>query len=559
MSRAAFLNRVLRPLVAAACLLPAGLPLQAGPLAVIPAGPATPAKATASAAAPATAAALLAATPPAKREALFKRVMSELDQNGDLLLYINTMDLVQVVMKQVEEIVSVLPLPEGAATAPKDYVTRLDAFLRQNGFYSIEAFGLSFVPRPDGLHDVKSFVARDPATVETPLWRMFGGKPRPLATLNCLPGDTAVAQVANLDLREAWKCLREGITQVAGEPVLADMDRALQNVQMQAGIDVNALLNAMGDEAFFSLQLSETAEATIPLGEGQELKIPQPGLICGFTLRQPAAVQAMLEALTTTARDPQGNPQFVKIPAAAGLMLYATAEPIPAPIPLQPTFAVFQNLLFVGSTAKAINSAVAAMTAKNGLIANAAFLKSFGGKVGDCNGISYVSERFSQALQKVYSTLASSKAEQGAEEAASMRVMEKVYNLLGASQSSGIRTNKPDGMAFTGISAQGGRQVVIALAVFPIGILAGVALPAIAGARGAARNNGCINNLRQIDGAKEQWALENNQDEGATPTMDDLVGPDKWLPVKPVCPQGGKYKVNPIGTAPACSIPGHEL
>ena len=70
--------------------------------------------------------------------------------------------------------------------------------------------------------------------------------------------------------------------------------------------------------------------------------------------------------------------------------------------------------------------------------------------------------------------------------------------------------------------------------------------------------NACVNNLRQIDGAKQQWALENKKGESAFPTTKDLA-PYFKNGVLPACPAGGKYTLNAINAAPTCSVVGHAL
>jgi len=70
--------------------------------------------------------------------------------------------------------------------------------------------------------------------------------------------------------------------------------------------------------------------------------------------------------------------------------------------------------------------------------------------------------------------------------------------------------------------------------------------------------NACIANLKLIDAAKLQWALENNKAEDAIPTAQDLLQYFKDG-VIPVCPSGGVYTINAVGQAPTCSIPGHAL
>jgi DNA anti-recombination protein RmuC len=73
-----------------------------------------------------------------------------------------------------------------------------------------------------------------------------------------------------------------------------------------------------------------------------------------------------------------------------------------------------------------------------------------------------------------------------------------------------------------------------------------------------AQLNACINNLRQIDAAKQQWALENDKTADAIPPAQDLL-PYFRGGVFPVCPSGGGYTINVVGVPPTCSVPGHVL
>ncbi len=68
----------------------------------------------------------------------------------------------------------------------------------------------------------------------------------------------------------------------------------------------------------------------------------------------------------------------------------------------------------------------------------------------------------------------------------------------------------------------------------------------------------CINNLRQIDGAKQQWALENRRPATALPTAQDLLPYFRNIQM-PVCPAGGQYSINAVNALPTCSTPGHAL
>ena len=100
----------------------------------------------------------------------------------------------------------------------------------------------------------------------------------------------------------------------------------------------------------------------------------------------------------------------------------------------------------------------------------------------------------------------------------------------------------------------------LSLALIPIiGMMAAIAIPNFVKARSTAQMNMCISNLRQIDGAKQQWALENKKQTTDTPTAQEL---DTYLHrsfTTLKCPAGGVYTINAVGEKPACSIPQHDL
>ncbi len=77
-------------------------------------------------------------------------------------------------------------------------------------------------------------------------------------------------------------------------------------------------------------------------------------------------------------------------------------------------------------------------------------------------------------------------------------------------------------------------------------------------AQASAQANACVNNLRIIEGAKDQWALENKKTVGAAVSAQDIL-PYLRNNAFPACPQGGVYTLNTVGAPPTCSIPGHVL
>src|SRR5215471_2882162 len=86
-----------------------------------------------------------------------------------------------------------------------------------------------------------------------------------------------------------------------------------------------------------------------------------------------------------------------------------------------------------------------------------------------------------------------------------------------------------------------------------LGIAAAVLVPALSHDYHGGQRPSCINNLRQICMAKEQWAKESHKTTNDAPTWDDLRGYLKPKPWK--CPNGGTYTIGRIGELPICSIP----
>ena len=99
--------------------------------------------------------------------------------------------------------------------------------------------------------------------------------------------------------------------------------------------------------------------------------------------------------------------------------------------------------------------------------------------------------------------------------------------------------------------------IEIMIVVLIIGILLAIAVPNFVRAREASRAKACTANLKQIDSAKEQWAMDNRVSSGgAAPVMTTLVGSAGYIKSTPACPSSGTYTINAVGTNPVCSVGG---
>ena len=120
-----------------------------------------------------------------------------------------------------------------------------------------------------------------------------------------------------------------------------------------------------------------------------------------------------------------------------------------------------------------------------------------------------------------------------------------------------MRVQNPRVLAFTMV------EIMIVVAI--IGLLAAIAIPNFVRVRQQAQINACINNLRQIDAAKQQWALEFKQMGSVVPQLSDISdylvrGAGARVPI---CPASSgntnfafSYSINEVTNAPTCNILG---
>jgi prepilin-type N-terminal cleavage/methylation domain-containing protein len=85
-------------------------------------------------------------------------------------------------------------------------------------------------------------------------------------------------------------------------------------------------------------------------------------------------------------------------------------------------------------------------------------------------------------------------------------------------------------------------------------LLAAFIIPNRIKARMRAERSACISNLRQLDGAIQQWAWENKKDPGATVAFTNI---SVYLKHTVICPSGGtsmsdSYTITTVAVKPVC-------
>jgi prepilin-type N-terminal cleavage/methylation domain-containing protein len=108
-----------------------------------------------------------------------------------------------------------------------------------------------------------------------------------------------------------------------------------------------------------------------------------------------------------------------------------------------------------------------------------------------------------------------------------------------------LKTNRKSGFTLV--------EIMIVVAI--IGLLAAIAIPNFVRARQTSQTNACINNLRIVDAAKQQWGLETGQVVSATPVSSNIVVyMGRSGTAMPLCPLGtSAYSINALSVIPQCA------
>ena len=101
-------------------------------------------------------------------------------------------------------------------------------------------------------------------------------------------------------------------------------------------------------------------------------------------------------------------------------------------------------------------------------------------------------------------------------------------------------------------------EIMIVVAI--IGLLAAIAIPNFVKARKASQASACINNMRQLAGAKATWALENKKLGTDTVALTDLCGATLYIKSTPKCPanETGDYVTGTVDSTVTCPNVGTE-
>lgn len=476
----------------------------------------------------------------------YAEVTAKLDRGGSIFAYVGTAKWLAGLEKMVEEfrdpILAAMPESERAEVAKAFEIGM--GLIRRTGIQEISGVGISGVPVGENLHRTKFFLHHHKGSGGGYLWPLFGREAHELTGLDLIPADAAIATYADLDIKGLWTTITNELAAVGNPEIQQSLAMIPAQFKALAQMELGTLLDGLGGEFGWALMLDDKVRMPLPIPAAKAISIPTPGLILVAKVTDKAIFDRIAELMKvipniTTAEE--DGVHLIRVPAL-----------IPFVPALRPVVGFDGEHLFIASQPSVMTKVLATKRgdAPN-LRTNEEFAKLAAGLPQSGNAFTFVSERFGKEVILITQTLSPDLAK-----ASESGIMDGLVN---ASSAASIFSNTKEGWLSTTVGNQSASEALISALLANTATFAAIAIPNFVKGRSTAQTNSCIANLKQIDGATQQWALENRKSARDKPEPSAIL---KYLRdgKLPACPVDGTYKFpDQVSMSPTCSVPGHTL
>ncbi|MEI9864105.1 MAG: hypothetical protein WDN00_06050 [Limisphaerales bacterium] len=483
----------------------------------------------------------------------FAEVTAQLDPGGDFYAYLGTAQWLEHLATKVEgwrqNFTNAPDISEDNVANINKAFDIVNHLVTDSGIQDLTGFGASSIEIEKGMFRNKFLMHHYSGTGNGFLWKLGGKEPHALTGLDLLPANTALAFFSDTDLPLLWTVTQDQVAKSGFPQAQEFFSKLPAQFEEKTQLKWDAFLNSLGGECGFVLTLNESNTIPIPLA-GTAVMIPEPGLLLVLKVKDDTIFNRIDQQL-------KANPDIISV-EQTGLKMRTMAVPLPLIGTLRPSAASSGGYLFIASSDELVNEALAVKSGKSPGLKGTDEFKRFSRNIPDQgNWFAFMSERFGRTMYKIQEEVMSAQSAEGGS-AAQAQWMKSFYHSRSAFCYC-VGVNTPEGCLSVGNGSQSFASTALLPAIAVPGMLAAIAIPNFVKARATAQENACINNLRIIDAAKQQWALEKGKQATDVPTEEDLmpyIGRSKKFPV---CPQGGTYTIGPVNEPPTCSIPGHEM
>ena len=479
----------------------------------------------------------------------FDEVTSQLDPGGSLYLYLSTEQLLSGVSQKLAGWQSALEMMPESKPGDRENVKKvfelLTHLVKDSGIEEVSGVGMSSIATAPGFYHGKLLLHHYKGNGSGLLWNLCEPKPHALDGLELLPSSTVLATCSDLDIAKLWAFIRKEVDDCDLPEAQRALDSLPDRFEKKTGFQWDKTLASLGGEYEFAITLDDTRMVTLPI-PGTAMQVPEPAIMIVAKVKNDLIFDRIDQALSKMG-------QQVTSVDKPNLKMRTLLLPIPLPFQVRPSIARSGDYLFIASNDALIQEALAVKSGQRpGLKSTDEFQKMAKDIPDKGNQFTFLSQRFGKTFMEV------EKQALAKMPAAQSKVLDALMQSNKVAFTYSVAAITDQGWFTVANGNQHPAKLFIAGAVAPVAIMSAVALPAFAKARNTAQKNQCIGNLRQIEAAKQKWALEKNKKQDDVPTEDDLA-PYLTNGKMPSCPVGGSYTINRVGDKAECSKSGHTL
>jgi len=494
-------------------------------------------------------------TPPKSAEPTsFEAVAGHLDQGGSLYFYVDTVQWLAGLSKQMDSFRDVIL--SAAATGSQDAASRdmqnhgfgiFTDLVKNSGIEEISGVGASSIAVEPGIYVNKLFVHHGRGKDTGFLWSAFGKTPHPLEIIDLLPADTALASSTDLDLGNLLDGVRAELAH-SGIPNAAQaMDASLAQFSTAFGIPLDDLLKSLGGSIGSILTLNPAKPVTFPV-EGKPLSFPTPRLAILLQVKDDRLfnqIDRTLGAIPGIVRHDESDLRMRTMPM-----------PMPGLEWFRPTVAQWaQRYLLIASDDTVVGDIMAARKTGQGLKATPQFASLVAGLPREGNAFQIVTPQFGETWGALQREVLKSQPGTTPEQ---MALMQKLFAAQSPGSVVSITTHLEDGWLVVGKGTQGASRMFGPLLIAPAAILAGAALPVFSKVQEKGKATKSMSNAKQLATACKLYAIDNKGK--FPPTLQALV-PDYLAnkdifpsPFRPEVPLGYEYTPGLTATSPPNTV-----
>ncbi len=483
-----------------------------------------------------------AETAPAQAQAAYTTIADHLEEDGTLYQVRHVSGNLDGMLKRLATMIEA-----NAGDKEDETVKKIGDLLEKSGVQDLEGMGASVKPAEDGLSSSRMFWMVGEDGRKKSVWKgLFGEASDAGDMLRYLPKKTELCWMLNADSTAIWSFTQEAMLQFAAD---GDRDQLASIIEQLAERDMSPamLADSLTGRAVLSVQLDSDTKMPLPLGR-EMAQIPMPSFLAVFEVRNDRFQIELVRMLTTK----WGFTETKQELDGETVVSYQPTRPMPVPLII--SFRRVDNRLILGSNLGVVERALAAAEAGDGLAARGPFQSVVGDKVQHTHGLFYVGKGMANLLNETRSQVMDQQQGMSNSPAAMLALLEAFPE-----QPTGwIATSDDAGYMLDGRGNGMMPMLMTSRSSYLLMPMIGLVSRQASRTARNLRKQPCLNNLRMINNAKHQWALENNRPQGDTPEWEDIM---PYLKTKPECPQGGKYTIHSIEQPPTCSHdgPDHQL